>query len=156
MYFLWFLPAVLLAVLLFAVRRIRRSRRRELGNRLQSVSQPSVPDEVVPEYAGLQTRQVKWITFNEFMAILKECNDLIVVDLRPDAPQAPFPVPAGSVLPATMDDLDSVLGWLPADKSVAFCGASNLCIFLIETSSCMKGSAPLYVLEGDLNFAEVA
>jgi hypothetical protein len=48
------------------------------------------------------------------------------------------------------------LEWLPADRTVAFCGASNLCIFMIETSQCMEGSAPLYVLEGDLDLAEVA
>jgi hypothetical protein len=156
MYSLWLLPAFLLAVPLFAVWRIRRSRRREFCNRLQSVIQPSVPYEVVPESAGIQTRPVKWISINEFMKVLKKCSDLIVVDLRPDAHQVPFPVPTAFVLPVSPNELDTVLELLPADKSVAFCGASNLCIFLIETSPCMEGSAPLYLLEGDLNFAEVA
>ncbi|MGA2084105.1 MAG: hypothetical protein ABSG60_01135 [Terracidiphilus sp.] len=90
------------------------------------------------------------------MKVLKKCSDLIVVDLRPDAHQVPFPVPTAFVLPVSPNELDTVLELLPADKSVAFCGASNLCIFLIETSPCMEGSAPLYLLEGDLNFAEVA
>jgi hypothetical protein len=45
---------------------------------------------------------------------------------------------------------------LLANKSVAFCGASNLCIFQIETSPCMEGSVPFYLLEGDLGRAEVA
>jgi hypothetical protein len=99
---------------------------------------------------------VKWITFNEFMMILTECSDLIVVDLRPEASRVPFPVSTGSVLPVSPNELDTVLEMLPADRSVAFYGATNLCIFLIETSPCMEGSAPLYLLEGDLRLAEVA
>jgi hypothetical protein len=99
---------------------------------------------------------MKWIKYNEFMSILRECSDLIVVDLRPDAQQAPFPVSTGPVLFVSPNELDTVLEMLPADTSVAFCGASNLCIFLIETSPCMEGSAPLYILEGDLRLAEVA
>jgi hypothetical protein len=127
---LWFLPAVLLAVPLFAVWQIRRSRKHELCNRLQSVFEQSALDEVVPEPIRVESRQMKWISINEFMTILTERSDLIVVDLRADAARILHPVAAPSVLPVTMDDLDSVLGWLPAEKSVAFCGACNLCIFL--------------------------
>jgi hypothetical protein len=156
MYFFWFLPAVLLAVPLFAVWRIRRSQRREFSNRLQSVIQQPVPDEVVPESVAVETRQMNWISINEFMTTLTQRSDIIVVDLRADAERIQYPVPAPSVLPITMDDLDSVLGWLPADRCVASCGARNLWIFLIETSPCMKGSAPLYILKGDLRLAEVA
>jgi hypothetical protein len=156
MYFLWFLPAVLLAVPLFAVLQIRRSKNRKLCNRIQSVIQPSVPDEVLPELAGVHARQVKWITINEFMAVLRECSDLIVVDLRPDAPRVPFPVPTACVLSVLPNELDRVLDLLPTDMSVVFCGASNLSIFLIETSPCMEGSAPFYLLEGKLHLAEVA
>jgi hypothetical protein len=156
MYSLWLLPAVLLAVPLFAVWRIRRSQRREFNNRLQFVIQQPIPDEVVPESVGVETRQMSWISINEFMTILADRSDPIVVDLRADAERILYPVPAPSVLPVTMDDLDSVLGWLPADRSVACCGACNLCIFLIETSPCMRGSAPLYILKGDRRLAEVA
>jgi hypothetical protein len=46
--------------------------------------------------------------------------------------------------------MDRVLEWLPGHWSVVFYGASNLSIFMIETSRFMDGSAPLYVLEGDL------
>jgi hypothetical protein len=45
---------------------------------------------------------------------------------------------------------------LPADRSVVFCGASNFSILTILTNSCMRGSTPFYVLEGDLGLAEVA
>jgi hypothetical protein len=99
---------------------------------------------------------MKWISFNEFMTILAECNDLIVVDLRADTPSIPFPVPTAFVLPVSSNELDTVLEMLPADRSVAFCGASNLNIFMIITSTCMEGSAPLYVLEDEFRLAEVA
>lgn len=153
---LWFLPAVLLAVPLLAVWRIRRSRRRELDKRIESIIQPSAPAQVIPEPVGVQTRMMKWISIGEFMTVLTTCSDLIVIDLRADASFVPFPVPTAFVLPVTQNELDKVLDWLPADRTVAFCGASNLSIFLIETSPCMEGSAPLYVLEGDLHLAEVA
>lgn len=156
MHYLWLLPAFLLAIPLFTIRRIRRSKERKLCNRIQSVIQPTVPDDVVPEPAGVQTRQVKWITITEFMTVLTECSDLIVVDIRADAQSAPFPVSTASVLPVSPNELDRVLDLLPADKSVVFCGASNLSIFLIETSPCMKGTAPFYLLEGELRLAEVA
>ena len=99
---------------------------------------------------------MKWISIDEFMMILTECNDLIVVDLRADAQLVPFPVPTAFVLPVSPNELDTALEMLPADRSAAFCGASNLSIFMIITSPWMEGSAPLYVLEGDLRLAEVA
>jgi hypothetical protein len=60
------------------------------------------------------------------------------------------------VLPVAPNELDTILELLPMDRSVAFCGATNLNIFMIITSPCMEGSAPLYVLEGDLRRAEAA
>ncbi len=156
MYSLWLLPAMLLAAWMYFVWKIRQSRRRELHKRLESVIQLSVPDELVPESGCVQARQMKWIKWNEFKTVLGKCGDLIVIDLRPEAPRVPFPVSAPTVLPVSPNELDAVLESLPADKSAVFCGASNLCIFLIETSPCMAGSAPLYVLEGDLSLAEVA
>jgi hypothetical protein len=90
------------------------------------------------------------------MAVLTKCSDLIVVDLRAEAKSAPFPVPDALVIPVSPNDLIEMLECLPPDKSVAFCGASNLSIFMITTSPCMEGSAPLYLLEGDLGLAEVA
>ena len=156
MYLFWFLPAVLLAVPWFVVGRIRRSQERALLNRIQSVIQPSVPDEIVPESAGELAREMRWISVNDFMTILSERSDLIVVDLRADIPSIPFPVPTASVLPVSPNELATVLEILPSDKSVVFYGASNLNIFMIITSTCMEGSAPLYVLEDEFRLAEVA
>jgi hypothetical protein len=99
---------------------------------------------------------MRWISIGEFIRVLGERSDLIVIDLRVDAPSALFPVLSALVLPVRPNELVQVLDMLPPDRSVAFCGASNLCIFLIETSSCMEGSAPLYVVEGDPDLAEVA
>ncbi|MGD0548743.1 MAG: hypothetical protein ABR991_13115 [Terracidiphilus sp.] len=156
MNYLWFLPMALLAVSLFAIWRVRRLQERALITRIQTVIQPSIPDQVVTESAGAQARQMKYISIDEFKTILSECSDLIVVDLRADAPSVPFPIPTAFVLPVSPNELDTTLEMLPADRSVAFCGASNLNIFMIITSPCMEGSAPLYVLEGDFRLAEVA
>jgi hypothetical protein len=156
MYSLWFLPAVLLAVPFLAVWRNTRSRRRELDKRIQSIIQPSAPNEIVPEPVWLQTRMTKWISINEFMTVLTTCSDLIVIDLRADARLVPFPVPTAIVLPIAPDELFNVLECLPTDRTVVLCGASNISVFMIETIPCKEGSAPLYVLEGGLHFAEVA
>jgi nucleotide-binding universal stress UspA family protein len=99
---------------------------------------------------------MKRVSIGEFTAIRAESSDLIVIDLRADAKRVPFPVPNVSVIPVAENELTGVLEGLPADRSVAFCGASDLSIFLITTSHCMEGSAPFYVLEGDLSLAEVS
>jgi hypothetical protein len=156
MYSLSFLPAVRLAVPLFAVWRIRRSQTRELCSRAKSAIQPSSPEEAVPKCVGAQARQLKWVSVNELMTVLTKRSDFMVVDLRADALSVPFPVPTALVLPVSPDELDTKLELLPADRTIAFCGASNLSIFMIITRPCMEGSAPLYVLEGDRHLAEAA
>lgn len=153
---LWFLPAMVLAVLTYYVWRARRSGRLEHHDTVPSVPGPPTVLVNVPVPDEKQSRLMRWISFGEFMAVLKKCSDLIVIDLRAEARLTPFLVPNVLVLPVAPNDLIEVLECLPPVKSVAFCGASNLTIFLITTSPCMEGSAPLYVLEGDLGFAEVA
>jgi hypothetical protein len=145
-----------LAVSLFAEWRTRQSRSRKFCSRLRSVIQPSVPLGIVRAPAEGQTRRMRWISIGEFFAVLTRCSDLIVIDLRPDAQWVPFPAPAAFVIPVVLNELDEVLECLPADRSVVFCGASNFIILTILTNSCMRGSAPLYILEGDLGLAEVA
>ncbi len=153
---LWFLLAVLLVVPWFTESRIRRSRSRKFCNRLQSVIQPSVPLGIVPASAGRQTGRMKWISIDKFMAVLIQCSDLMVIDLRTEAQSVPFPVPNAFVLAVTPIELVSHLEPLPADRSVVFCGASNFSILTILTSACMRDSAPSHILEGDLGLAEVA
>jgi hypothetical protein len=99
---------------------------------------------------------MRWISIDEFVAVLARCDDLIVIDLRTEARWVPFPAPTAFVIPVVPNELDEVLECLPADRSVVFCCASNFSILAILTSSCMRGSAPLYFLEGDLGLAEVA
>jgi hypothetical protein len=99
---------------------------------------------------------MKWISIEEFIAVLTRCSDLIVIDLRAEAQWVPFPAATAFVIPVVLNELDEVLECLPADRSVVFCGASNFSILIILTSLCMRGSAPFYFLEGDLGLAEVA
>ncbi len=155
MYSLWLLPAVVLAVPVYYVWHIKRPEKHELRDSAPSDSQLSAPVEAVLEPIGAQTRTMRWISIGEFMMVLASCSDLIVIDLRADAQLIPFPVSAAFVLPVAPNELINTLERLPADRTAVFCGASNLSIFLISTSPCMEGSAPLYVLEGDLSRAEV-
>jgi hypothetical protein len=153
---LWSLPAMALAVPMYAVWRAKRSRMRKLPDDIPTVLHTPVKAATVPESAGRQSRVIQWISIAEFLSVLAKHSDLVVFDLRASAQWDPFPILTAFALPVNPNELDTLLEWLPADRSVVFYGASNLSIFMIETSHCMDGSAPLYVLEGDLSLAEVA
>lgn len=155
MHALWLLPAKVLAALINCVWLIKRTETRQPFDTLRPIPQPAPQLVSVPE-SRIPTRPMKWISIGELMALRAECSDLVVIDLRADAKRVPFPVPNVSVIPVAQNELTEVLERLPADQSVAFCGASDLSIFLIATSHCLEGSAPFYVLEGDLSLAEVA
>jgi hypothetical protein len=151
---LWLLLTIMLAALMYFVRRLIRSGRRKLRDSMPSVPAPSM--EIVPKASWANTRMIKWISISEFISVHTKCSDLIVIDLRENAELVPFPIPTAVVLPVSPNELVNVLEWLPADKAVVLCGASDLTIFMIETSFCKEGSGPLYVLDGDLHCAEVA
>jgi len=154
---LWFLIAMMLTVpMMYAIWWIRHSCGDELHESIPSVSQPPVSRVSPLVSAGAQTRLMRWISIGEFMKVLTSHRDLIVIDLRAEACRNPFPVPDVFVLPVAPSELGWILECLPDDRSVAFCGASNLSIFMIETSPCMAGSAPFYILEGAFDLEEVA
>lgn len=155
MYSLWFLLAMALAGLMYQVWRTSWSGRLEYEEAKPSIPETPTAHASAPEPEETPGRMMKWISIDEFMAVLRKCSDLIVIDLRAEAKSAPLYVPDRFVLPVAPNDLIEVLECLPSNRSVAFYGASNLSIFLITTSPCMEGSAPLYLLEGDLDLAEV-
>jgi hypothetical protein len=158
MYSLWsLLPGLLFAMILtgltYPVWRISRSGRRAILNWTPSVSQLSVPLNGESHSAQRQKRRMEWISFKEFMTLLKkDFSDLIVINLRVDAHWGSFLAPTALVLPVTPHDLIRVLEWLPEDRSVVFYGASDFCISMIEKSACMGGSAPFYILELEDDF----
>lgn len=156
MYSLWSLPAMALAVPMYAVWRARRSQTRELPDNIPTVLYPPAKAATLPEPARRQTRVIQWISTGEFLSVLAKRSDLVVFDLRANAQRDPFPISTAFALPVDPNELGTLLNWLPPDRSVVFHGASNLAIFMIETSRCMDGSAPLYILEGDLSLAKVA
>ena len=153
---LWSLPAMALAVPIYAAWRMRQPGKCKPLESTQSVPDPFVDVPTVPEPAGRQTRVMQWISIGELLPILTKGSNLVVLDLRANAQCAPLSVPAAFVLPVSPNEMDRVLEWLPGHWSVVFYGASNLSIFMIETSRFMEGSAPLYVLEGDSGLEEVA
>jgi hypothetical protein len=141
---------------MYAVWRARRPRTGELPGNTPTVPHTPVEAATIPEPAGRQTRVIQWISTCDFLSVLAKRSDLVVFDLRANAQWDPFPIQSAFALPVDPNELHTLLAWLPADRSVVFYGASNLSIFMIETSQCMDGSAPLYILEGDLGLAEVA
>lgn len=101
-------------------------------------------------------RPLQWISMGELKKVLATANDLVVVDLRPGRAHPPLPVPEAQVLRVHTSELETMLQQLPENRSAAFCGASGVCVFMIETSSCMSGSAPLYILRPERTHGEEA
>lgn len=149
------LLGMLLAAPMYSIWRIRRPVGRDLSDIMPSLPHRPTLRGVETEPAGVQSRVMRWISLGEFMTALANDRDMLLIDLRPNALEVPFPVSNATILPVTRDELVRALESIPANKGVAFCGTSNISIFLIATSPCMEGSAPLYVLEDDVELAEV-
>jgi hypothetical protein len=136
--------------------RLMRPEKPQLRDCISPDSDPPRQLEAVPAPARKQTRMIERISIGEFMLVLAKCRNLVVIDLRTDKQFAQFPVLTATVMRVRAHELLNVLEWLPADKTLVFCGASIFNTIIIESSPCMQGSAPLYVLEGDLRHMEVA
>lgn len=152
MRFLLALVALLLGFLLLRAWQVMRSGPRSRPGKLSAIpgnTRASVPAEST-------RRDLRWISPGEFSGLLLRHRDLIVLDLRPNHERTPLPVPPTSVRCVRTSELEEVLAELPPDRSVAFCGASAVCVFMIETSRGMKGSAPFYLLRSDRAHGEVA
>jgi hypothetical protein len=156
MYSLLFLPAMVLVVLKSSVWWTRRSARLASSDASLTFPKSATNTATLPKPQERPGRFVKRISIGQFTNLLEVSRDLIIIDLREGAGIAPVPVPAAFALHVSPNQLVDVLEWIPANRSVAFCGASNLNIFMNEASSCRTGAAPLYLLERDLYCAEVA
>ncbi len=154
--FLWLLLARMQAVPMYYAWMFKQSERLELCDGLSPVSKPPRQFQELGDPSRGQTRMIERISIGEFMMVLEKCRNLIVIDLRSGKNFTQFPVPFVTVMRVRPHELLNVLKWLPADRTLVFCGASNFSTILIESSRCMQGSAPLYVLEGDLRLLEVA
>jgi hypothetical protein len=153
---LWKLLALALASVFYVAWQILRFVKRAFRTRKALVPLLGSRRRGVSGSAWPRTRPIRQISMGAFAAVLAETPDLIVIDLRADSQRTPFPIPTAQVLPVNPNELVEVLEWLPANKSAAFCGVSNLAVLTIETSFCMGGSAPLYLLPSDSSRAEVA
>jgi len=157
MHAFWLLPAMAPAVLTYYVGRIKRT-----GAQKHRESKPFVfktSDQLLNAPLSSierQTRLMRWISVGEFMKVLTKCSDLIVFDLRANVHRIRSTDLNPSVLHVKPNELASVFEWIPVNKSAAPCDSSDLCIFLIEKCPSIDRLARLYLLEGDLGFAEVA
>jgi len=96
--------------------------------------------------AGQPRRRLQWISHRDCASLFAKSSDLIVIDLRPGNRHGGFPIPGPSVMSVHPGELSEILEWLPPERCAVFYGASALCISLIQTSPCMRGSAPVYLL----------
>ena len=152
--FLWALIALALGFLMYPAWQILRSFGRLSRAPMIPVSQTD--DRYVHGAGGTQTRTLRWVSMDEFREILDLAADLVVIDLRPQDERGSLPVSGTQILCVGPEELAEVLQWLPPDRSAAFCGASGLAVFMIRTSCCMHGSAPLYVVKPQSARREVA
>jgi hypothetical protein len=154
----WLLPAMAPAALTYYIGRIKRTgaQKHRESPRFVFKSSDQLLNAPVSVSVEKQTRLMRWVSIGEFMKVLTEYSDLIVFDLRANVHRAPSTDPNPSVLHVKPTELASGFEWLPANQSAAFCDSSDLCIFLIEKCPSIDRLARLYLLEGDLGFAEVA
>lgn len=112
-------------------------------------SETIVPRRQVPEHSGPSMRPLKWLGFDQFVTLVSESRDLIVIDLRAGAQWRPFPVSNVFVLPVAPYELPDLMDRLPMDRSVVLYGSSVPVGILAEASTCMQGTATLYVVDDD-------
>ena len=147
---------IVLTLTLWVAWRISRVDTRAIQKKPGSVSQPIAPDTGPPTHGGQTSRRLCRISLAELLVLFVSTDDLLVIDLRPGQQRDSFPVLGDDILCVQPNELPDVLEWLPSNKNVVFCGASELCITMIQTSPCIYGSAPLYVLEDSYPRREVA
>lgn len=153
---LWQLLARMQAVPISYAWKLKQSDKLQPRDRVSPESNQTLQLQEHPKPKRETTRRIERISIGEFMLVLAKCRNLVVIDLRTNKQFAQFPIPTATVMRVRPHELVNVLKRIPADKTLVFCGASNFSTVMIESSPCMQGSAPLYVLEGDLRLMEVA
>lgn len=100
-------------------------------------------------------RPIQRISLEQLENMLRQQrDDLLVVDLRPAARRAPLPLP--NALAVEPSELKEILDWLPADRSIVFCGIGSRWMRAIRRSPCRLGVVPFYLLEDRFGRLEVA
>jgi len=91
-------------------------------------------------------REIKWISTKEFEALLRNCQEVILIDLRSQVRREPIPFPLAHVLYVDSRHLLDILNWLPAASSAVLYGTPDLCASVLWTVRNISGFAPFYVL----------
>jgi hypothetical protein len=101
-------------------------------------------------------REIKWISTKEFEALFPSSDEIVFIDLRPQARKEPIPFSLTNVLCIDSSQVLEILKWLPAESSAVLYGTSDLCASVLWTTRNISGFAPFYVLtEAPMHF-EVA
>lgn len=91
-------------------------------------------------------RRVTWITHQEFPALLRRFETVILVDLRSQKDMESAPYSGSNVLPTSPKQLNDLLPWLSPETSVLLCGPPDLSNALLSELRDSSGSAAIYVL----------
>ena len=113
----------------------------------------STPDSIP---SSQSRREIKWISTKEFEVLLRSSDEIIFIDLRPQARKEPIPFSLTHILYIDPGQLLEILKWLPAESSAVLYGTSDLCASVLWTTRDISGFAPFYVLTEAPMRSEVA
>lgn len=154
----WPLSATVLAGLFLPVWRIARKRKSVPRSSTSHTSESSPTFHKMPEPVGVPMRgmKLKWISARDFTSLLARFSDLIVIDLREGDQWSPMPVHSPvSALRVRNYELAQVLEHFPTNRVIVFFGVTDLSALIIEASSVVKGSKPIYFLDSQVGKEEV-
>lgn len=154
MYFLWFLPAVLLAVLLYPLWQIGQSGARALRNSIPSGPQPSAQPNLLFATSERPTWSMEWISTDEFIKVLAKSSDFIRI--KRDVSSIPSVVSTAFAFLAARCKSHRVLKRHISEQSTASHGRFSLSVLLTGKRPGVKDSTPFRLLNGGLAIEEVA
>jgi len=147
MLFIWIFFAIPVLALSYTIYVVSRERKAKM------------PDCVTPLPPGTfystanfvsyrqRRREIKWISTKEFEALLRSPDEVIFIDLRPQAKtEPPVPFTLTHVICVDSSEVLEILKWLPAASSAVLYGTSDLCASVLWTARDISGFAPFYVL----------
>jgi len=142
MYFPWLLVAMPLVGLFCAVYiSLRDEKRLRAETMARSMS---------------KRRRVTWISRSECDALLRTCEDVVIIDLTMRQANASDVLPSDRTLSLRPDQMLNLLKWLPPESSALVYGVSDVCALRLWTKRNLPGIAPIYVMTEIFEHSEIA
>jgi hypothetical protein len=155
----WPLSATALAGLLLPVWRIAQNRKSAFRRGTYRAPDLSTPLLHLHDPVGIPIRgsRFRWISTRDFPTLFARFSDLILIDLRDGDQWSPIPVHTQVfAIRVKKYELAQVLEQLAVNKVIVFFGATDFAALIIEASPIVKGSAPIFFMEGEVEKEAVA